>query len=137
MVALIVVSSQLDEGEVVTLFTVDAKGIEYENGLWVVDLDGVSYLRAESPESYWFRRIQQIPEVELDRSGQHSEHRAIPIDDESIRESVSRAMAEKYGCFDWALVWFRDHSRSVPVKLQNPSVRHTSTKGEPSLGVSP
>jgi hypothetical protein len=136
MVALIVVASQLDEGEVATLFTVDARGIEYENGLWVVDLDGVSYLRAESPDSYWFQRIQQIPDVELERSGRRSEHRAIPIDDPSLRESISRAMAEKYGCFDRALLWFRDHSRSVLVKLQSPPARHSSAQSEPGLGVS-
>ena len=137
VVVLIVTSVWLDEGEVVTLITVDAKGNQYEIGLWIVDLEGVSYLRAESPDASWLNRIRQFPDVKLVRSGRRMDHRAIPIDDEKVRETVSWAMTEKYGAFDQALVWFRDYSRSVPIQLQSPSARYAAPRSDPSVGVSP
>ena len=137
MVALIVASLWLDEGEIVTLITEDARGNHYEIGLWIVDLDGVSYLRAASPDASWLNRIRQIPDVKLDRVGRLTAYRAIPIDDPRVREAVSRAMAEKYGNFDQALVWLRDHSRSVPIQLQSPSARYAAPRSDLSIGVSP
>ena len=137
VVALIVASMWLDEGEVVTLTTVDARGNRYEAGLWIVDLDGVSYLRATSPDASWLNRIRQFSDVTLDRGGRRTDYHAIPIDDPKVRKSVSRAMAAKYGNFDRALVWLRDHRRSVPIRLQSSSARYAAPRSDPSIGVSP
>ena len=91
------ISLWFDEGEVVQLITTDENGNEFETGLWVVDLEGVSYLRAESKDAAWIERIRERPDVQLDRAGRRTHYRAIPIGDDDTRESVSRAMAEKYG----------------------------------------
>lgn len=134
---LIVASFCLDEGEVVTLLTMDGKGDQYETGLWIVDLDGVFYLRAESTDSSWLGRIRHVPKVTLVRSGRNTDYHAIPIEDEKIRETVNQAMAEKYGIFDQALAWIRDHSRSVPIQLEDISVRYASPRSDSRIGVSP
>ena len=49
----------LDEGEVVTLITTDENGHEFETGLWIVELDGVSYLCAASTDAAAPRRGPQ------------------------------------------------------------------------------
>jgi hypothetical protein len=128
---LLVASFCFDEGEVVTLMTMDARGNHYETGLWIVDLGGVPFLRAESPSASWLRRIREIPDVKLVRGGRRTDQRAIPIDDAKVREAVNQAMAEKYGTFDQVSQWFRDYRRSIPVQLQNPSAR------EHGVGASP
>jgi hypothetical protein len=57
-----------DEGEAVTLITTDENGNEFETGLWIVELDGVSYPRAESEDAGWVERIRVRPDVQLDRT---------------------------------------------------------------------
>jgi hypothetical protein len=131
VVALLVASLCFDEGEVVTLMTVDSRGNHYETSLWIVDLEGVPFLRAESPSASWLGRIREFPDVKLDRAGRRTDQRAIPIDDEKVREDVRRAMAKKYGIFDRVSQWFRDYSHSVPIQLQN------LPAPEQSAGVSP
>ena len=123
------ISLWFDEGEVVRLITTDENGNEFETGLWVVDLEGVSYLRAESKDAAWIERIRKRPDVQLDRAGRRTDYRAIPIGDDDTRDSVSRAMAEKYGRLDRAVALFRDYSHCLPVRLQIRSPEQTRTIG--------
>ncbi len=123
------ISLWFDEGEVVRLITTDENGNEFETGLWIVDLEGVSYLRAESKDAAWIERIRKRPDVQLDRTGRRTDYRAIPIGDDDTRDSVSRAMAEKYGRLDRAVALFRDYSHSLPVRLQIRSPEQTRTIG--------
>jgi hypothetical protein len=132
VVVLLIASLWFDEGEVVTLITMDAGGNHYETSLWVVDLEGLAFVRAQSSSPPWLDRIREISEVKLDRSGRHTDHHAIPIDDEKVREAVNQLMAEKYGCFEKVSQWFRDYSRSIPIQLQ--PTRSETSHADRSIG---
>lgn len=134
---LIGVSLWLDEGEVITLITTGAQGQEFETGLWIVDVGGVPYLRAESAGASWLDRIRARPDVELERAGLRALYRAIPLDDAQTREAVNRAMAEKYGQINRALALFRDHSESVPIRLQGPQPDDLATNHDREVGAAP
>ena len=126
-----------DEGEVVTLITIDENGHEFEIGLWIVDLDGVPYLRAKSTDATWLQRIRGRPDVQLDRAGRRDGYRAFPIVADDTRNSVSRAMAEKYGRLDRVVALFRDYNHSVPVRLQRRSPQPASARSDRTVGLSP
>lgn len=117
LAALVVASWWVDEGEVVTLVTFDARGRPVEHGLWIVDLDGVAYVRAANSHERWLVRLTEQPEVHLERHGGLLTVRGVPQTDPSLASAVDRAMAEKYGFLDRTLHLLRDHSRSVPVRL--------------------
>ena len=134
---LISASFWFDEGEVVTLITTDENGHEFETGLWIVDLDGVPYLRAESTDAVWLQRIRGRPDVQLDRTGRRVGYRALPIDADDTRDSVSRAMAEKYGRLDRAVALIRDDRHSVPVRLQRRSPQPASARSDGRVEWSP
>jgi len=108
----------VDEGEVVTLATVDQHGRHALTGLWIVELDGRTYLRAGSPDASWLKRLRTRPLVELTRGGVTRTVRATPIDDAAVRIAVSWAMREKYGLVDAVLVRIIDHSQAVPILVE-------------------
>jgi hypothetical protein len=126
-----------DEGEVVTLTTTNGSGTEFETRLWIVELEGVPYLRAESKTAAWVERIHVRPDVQLDRAGRRADYLAIPIGTADTRESVSLAMAEKYGRLDRAIAMFRDYDRSVPVRLQSRLPQQPLASGSRTAGLSP
>jgi hypothetical protein len=133
---LLIASLWFDEGEVVLLTTMDARGNDYETSLWVVDLEGHAFVRAQSSSSAWLARVRELSDVKLERSGRHTDHRAIPIDDAKVREAVNQLMTEKYGCFDQASQWFLDYSRSIPIQLQALPVRSETSHAARSAGES-
>ena len=103
-----------ESGEVVVLTSQGPDGGE-DTRLWVVDLDGLQYLRA-SPDSGWYQRLVAEPQVLLVRHGDSVAYRA------EIRmaraEDVNRLMREKYGWRD-AYIEFLigDRMAAVPVAL--------------------
>ncbi len=111
-------SGWLDEGEVVGLTTYDARAHGHETDLWIVDIDGRSYLRADLPGADWLDRLRANPEAELRRDGTQERVRAVPFDDPALRDAVGRAMAEKYGLVDRLVAAIRDDDRAVPVLLE-------------------
>lgn len=108
----------IDEGEVVNLSTVDARGAQFETQLWIIEQDGHLYLRAGRPAARWLARLRAHPEVKIERGGTSSAYRAVPVDDPATRELVNRGMAEKYGQADRLIARLFDHSRSVPIRLE-------------------
>jgi hypothetical protein len=119
LVALLVLGAIfLDNGEIVTLETVDEAGRVHETQLWVVYLDKVPYLRAGRSEVRWLERVRVRPEVDIDIWGGVHRFRAAIQDDRSVRERLNRAMARKYGLADdiWGLV--SNRSQSVPIRLE-------------------
>ena len=108
----------VDEGEVVTLTTVDDQGHSSVTGLWIVEIEGATYLRAGSPEVKWLERIRTRPEVEITRNGVTQTVRATASDDAALRNAVSWAMREKYGFIDAVLVRIIDHSQAVSIRLE-------------------
>lgn len=118
-VALLMAASRFG-GELVTLRTADAMGVETETTLWVVDDAGAIWLRSGNPSTGWLERIAHRPEVQLERDGQWRDYRATPVPGGT--ERINALMAEKYGWADTVIGWVRDSSTSVPVRL-DPSLR--------------
>ena len=108
----------VDEGEVATLATFDSREHAFDTDLWIVDIEGRTYVRAADPETDWLERLLARPEVQLRRDGMVSRMRGMPSDDPAVREAVNRAMRRKYGSVDRVVGWVRDRSRCVPVWLE-------------------
>lgn len=117
--AVVVIASLLvPEGEVVTLNVLDAKGRSHPTQLWIVELDGRSYLRAAAPDNGWLERLRSEPRAILSRAGEEHPVTAKVLPEGLVRERVNRAMAEKYGASDRLYSALFDRSRSVPVQLE-------------------
>ncbi|HEY5681244.1 MAG TPA: hypothetical protein VIS55_14340 [Pseudomonadales bacterium] len=116
LVVLIFVSQLVasESAEVVVLTSQGPDGGQ-DTRLWVVDRDGLQYLRA-SPDSGWYQRLAAEPQVLLVRNGNSAAYRAeIRM---ALAEDVNRLMREKYGWRD-AYIEFLigDRMAAVPVAL--------------------
>lgn len=112
-------SAWVDEGEVVELTTFDERNRPHETELWIVEVDGRRYLRADLPGAEWLARLRARPEAELRRNDERERVRALPVEDAALRESVERAMAEKYGFLDRLVGVVRDEDRVVAVAVES------------------
>jgi hypothetical protein len=131
LVAILVLGSvAVDEGEIVTLATVDAGGRHYETQLWIVDLEGRSYLRSATPRTGWLKRLRGNPEATLTRDGTSIAVHAREVADPDLGVAVSRAMAAKYGDTDRFYSWLFDRRRSVVVLLSPLPAAETSASRE-------
>lgn len=90
-----------ESAEVVVLTTTGEEGPE-ETRLWVVDLDGIQYLRAQE-SSGWYLRLAASPEVVFERRGLTGAFRAEP--DPTATGEINRLMKEKYGWRDTYISW--------------------------------
>jgi hypothetical protein len=117
MVSLVFGARYLDGGEVATLVTFDRMGRPMTTELWVVDVDGSTYVRAAGAGDSWLARAEAHPRVHLGRGGGLRTVMAVPVDDDSVRGAVDRAMARKYGLIERMVLVLRDPSQSVPVRL--------------------
>ena len=125
--ALLVVGTWLvDEGEIVKVTTVDARGRDHVTELWIVDLPSGIWLRAGSPDVEWLARIRATPEIVVERQGEQRRYRAVPDPSPEAQREVDRAMSEKYGAADrfWARV--SDHAHTVPIRLEEAEARDDS-----------
>ena len=118
LAAVAIGAALIDEGEVVLLTTYDASAHEHETDLWIVDLDGRRYVRADLPGADWLERLRAHPEVMLERDGVEERLTARPLEDAAFRDAVARAMAEKYGFVDALVGILRDEDVVVPVVLE-------------------
>lgn len=108
----------IDEGEVVTLVSIDGANAQFETSVWIVEIDGVHWLRATRPDALWLARMRNHPEVGIVRGDHRRESfLAVPIDTPEGRAKINEAMARKYGAADGILRRFVDADRSVPVRL--------------------
>jgi hypothetical protein len=118
LLAILVVALALPKGEVVTLETTDANGRPHDSVLWIVEIDGVEYLRSGRPDSHWLARLREHPGAALVRDGTRRAYLAEPVDDPAVRRAVNEAMARKYGIADALVRSAVDVERSVPVRLE-------------------
>ena len=114
---LVVAALLIDEGEVVHLETTDASGQHYEADLWIVDVGGTLYLRANDDDLGWLERIRSDPEVSLERDERSGAFIAKPLADPVVLEQVDRAIREKYGLADELMEQMSDPDQYVVVKL--------------------
>ena len=110
-----IVASETGEVVVLTSPANQAGRQERETRLWIVDLDGLQYLRAR-PEAGWYQRLLAQPDVELQRAGRTGRYRA-----ETRMENVAalnRLMQEKYGWRDSFIgMLMGGRNDAVPVAL--------------------
>ena len=103
-----------ESAEVVVLTTTGGDGPE-ETRLWVVDLDGIQYLRAQE-SSGWYLRLAASPEVVFERRGLTGAFRAET--DAAAGGEVNRLMQEKYGWRDTYVSWLvGSREEAIAVRL--------------------
>jgi hypothetical protein len=106
-----------EQTEVVVLRTDDSLGRSQETKMWVVDYQGVPWVRVANPERGWYRRLLADPKVELVRAGETQPCLARPYDVPEIAAELDAVFREKYGLVDW---WYglllRRHP--IPVRLE-------------------
>jgi hypothetical protein len=111
----------LDEGELVTLYTEEA-GRSYSTQLWIVEVDGREYLRANRPNARWLGRLRANPAVGLRRAdtphGSSEPYWARPIEDEGLRGRVDAEIARKYRFADKTWGRFVDRARAKLIELE-------------------
>jgi hypothetical protein len=105
-------------GEVVTLQTRSPDGA-VETRTWVVDDGGYAWLRSGTPGNGWLLRIEADPDVQIERDGEKSAFRAVPVlGDPAVRDRIHALMREKYTWADRLVSLMRDGSKSVPIRLE-------------------
>ena len=105
-----------ESGEVAVVTTVDAVGDANTTRLWVVDLDGLQYLRAGMPQSAWYQRLLATPMVEVRRGDAVGTYRAKPA--LARVPEIDRLMREKYGWADAYIGFLFGRDESVPIRLE-------------------
>ena len=105
-------------GEVVVVHTRDPDGADRATHLWVVDHAGFAWLRSGVPGSAWFRRLEESPDVVVERSGESRRFRAMLVRDPETRDRIHALMREKYGFADRWISAIRDGSGSIPIRLE-------------------
>jgi len=102
--------------EVVELTTTDEGGKESTTRLWIVDHDGVQYLRAGADNAGWFARLEDSPEIRVKRGERVFDYEAVPRPEK--RQLVNDLMLEKYTWGDsFFATFFGSRDGSVPVEL--------------------
>ena len=103
-----------EQTEVVVLRTLDGDGTAYETKVWVVDHDGMPWVRVANPERFWYQRLSRNPQIVLIRRGVERPVIARPNDSAEARAILDAAFREKYGIVDcWYGVLLRRHAISV------------------------
>jgi len=90
-----------ESAEVVVMTSQGSEGPE-ETRLWVVEHEGLQYLRAQA-DSGWYQRLVATPEIGLERAG--VSQRYLARTDPELAAEVNRLMRDKYGWRDVYIDW--------------------------------
>jgi len=105
-----------ESGEVVVLRT-SVDGESHETRVWIVDDQGLSWLRSGQPEAGWYQRILENPDIEVERGGELFAYRAFPVEGGPTVSHINALMAHKYGWAEGYIGLMIDRSRSVAIRL--------------------
>jgi hypothetical protein len=97
------------------LRTYTAEGAPQETKMWVVDYQGVPFVRIGRPGRGWGERAKANPNVELVRAGATTPRHAVVVAEPGTVDAVADAFAEKYGWVDW---WYGVVIRKNPETLR-------------------
>ena len=101
--------------EVVVLHSTDDAGENMETRVWIVDHEGLGYLRTDL-QSGWFQRLEKRPEIKLERDGVLQEYLAEPKPPKT--DTINQLMNDKYTWGDDLVAMFMDRSTSIAIALQ-------------------
>jgi hypothetical protein len=101
--------------EVVVLRTYGGDGAPQETKMWVVDYQGVPFVRIGRPGRGWGERAKANPNVELWRKGATTPRHAVVVAEPETVHAVADAFADKYGWVDW---WYGVVVRKDPETLR-------------------
>ena len=118
VVALVIAVGRIPEGEVAEFVTFDRNGRAIGTQLWLVDLDGETWVRAPARDASWLLRLRLNSTAHLSRGEGLVSVRAFPSADPKVRAAVNRAMERRYGRLERAFHWLRDPEKTVPVRLE-------------------
>ena len=104
-----------ESGEVVLLTTKDTAREPVQTRVWIVEYDGGVWLRSGQPGSAWHQRLENDPEVEVERGGVTIAYQAEPRPD--ARDAINGLMRKKYAWADWYIDALFDVSDAVPIQL--------------------
>lgn len=104
-----------EQTEVAVLHTVDDAGAPHATKMWVVDRDGVAWVRVARPERLWFQRLEAQPRVEITRGDTTQAMLATPDRSPAARAAIDAAFRAKYGLVDW---WYGVLLRSDPIPVR-------------------
>lgn len=121
-VAVLLIGALSPSDEVVTLVTQDAEGEMHETPLWVVDVEGVPWLRAGNPDAAWVEQLRDAPTVEVVRGDRTTHYEAEFVADAPTREHINELMNQKYGASDSLVGLFTGRSQSLPIRLNRRDV---------------
>ena len=91
--------------ESLEVLTTDEDGEARETLIWVLELDGVGYIRTGG--STWGDNVERDPKIALRVGETVVPVRAEFVEDDAERERITTAFREKYGWVDGALDIFR------------------------------
>jgi len=117
LIALVTGLAWVDSGEIGVLLGEGMREHRVEARLWIVEVDGRSYVRAATPQASWVGRVLGGP-VRLQRGDTTRLVRAVPVQDANTRRAVDAAMRRKYGALDWAYGVLHGGEASLPVRLE-------------------
>jgi len=80
--------------EIVELHTLDDTGQSHTTRLWIVDHEGIPYLRAGMASSGWLLRALSNNAVEMTRNGVTGSYTFEPR--EQMRDTINQLLLEKY-----------------------------------------
>lgn len=107
----------LEGGEIGVLVPADPGRPRVETRLWVVDVDGATYVRAPTSDAVWLDHLL-AGNLRLQRGGATVMVRAVPVDDPWTRDAVDQAMQHKYGVLELFFGQLHGKARLLPIRLE-------------------
>ena len=108
----------LEGSEVVVLHTGLSRSSPRATRVWIADYGGSPWIESASPEREFYRDILADPHVELQRNGERSKYRAVPVEGREAHELIRSLLRARYG---WADTWIgllADTSNSIAIRLE-------------------
>jgi len=100
--------------EVIDMKTLDENGEYVETRLWIVDHDGMQYVRAGS-DSGWYLRMKANPEVLMTRNGKENKYRA--VENRPKADLIQQLMNKKYTWGDDVIGLMFGREDPIPMEL--------------------
>ncbi|MFI5317546.1 MAG: DUF2255 family protein [Myxococcota bacterium] len=96
--------SSLADVQEIQVLSENADGTPHETTVWLAVVDQEGFIRTGNTS--WYPNLERKPEIAVRIAGKEYAVRAVPIEDEALRERVFAAFRAKYGWSDRMVGWF-------------------------------